>query len=292
MSFPTRPFGRTGHHSTLAVLGGATYWEGDADSTRESFDAAIDAGINHIDIAPSYGRAEALAGPHIPAVRDKLFVACKTARRNAAGVRAQLEKSLGFLGCSYFDLYQAHGVISLADLDTRTDAFVAILAARDEGLCRFVGVTGHGPNTPVAQAEAVRRYDLDTVMFPINARLWGDADYRRDAEALLTLCAERNVGVLAIKSGALRPYGVDAPEGTWRVPWYEPIDDHDALATSIRFVLSVPGVTGICTPSRVDLTAAAIAAAAEFIPMDDDEFNATIAASMHEPVLGLPGADL
>ena len=292
MSFPTRPYGRTGHHSTLAVLGGATYWESDPQSTQESFDAAIAAGVNHLDIAPTYGGAEALAGPCVPAVRDRLFVGCKTARRNAAGVRAQLEKSLGLLGCDYFDLYQAHGVISMADLATRADAFEAVLAARSEGLCRFVGITGHGPETPKAQAEAVRRYDLDTAMFPINARLWGDAEYRRDAEALLTLCLDRNVGVLAIKAGAARPYPTDPEPGTWRVPWYEPIEEFDAMVTSVRFVLSVPGVTGVCTPSRLDLTATVIQAAKNYTPMDAEEFNATIAASMHEPLLGLPSSDL
>ena len=118
-------------------------------------------------------------------MRDRVFVACKTQRRDPGGVRAQLEESLGLLRCERFDLYQMHAVTDLAELDARAGAVEALLAARDEGLCRFVGITGHNLTAPAAHLEALRRYDLDTVMFPVNPRLWADPDYRRDAEALL-----------------------------------------------------------------------------------------------------------
>src|SRR5256885_6993012 len=217
MTLPTRRLGRTGHESSVAILGAAAFARSDAEATAAAFQAALDAGVNHLDIAPSYGAAEQLVGPLLPAVRDQLFVGCKTHRRNGDGVRAQLEASLEILGCDSFDLYQMHGVTSLDDLEGRRDAAGAILRARDEGLCRYVGITGHDLGAPAAHAEAVRRYDLDTVMFPVNPRLWADADYRRDAPAPLDLCAERDVGRMAIKAAAAPPWGSGPPPST---TWY------------------------------------------------------------------------
>src|SRR3984957_1619310 len=202
LSVKTRRLGRTGHQSSLAVFGAAALWDADPETAARVFGAALDAGVNHLDVAPRYGRAQELLGPLIPAVRDRLFVACKTQRHDPDGVRAQLEESLTLLGCDHFDLYQMHAVTDLAELDARAGAVEAMLAARDEGLCRFVGVTGHDLTAPAAHAEALRRYDLDTVMFPVNPRLWADTDYRRSAEALLEEATSRNLGVMALKSGA------------------------------------------------------------------------------------------
>ena len=153
-------------------------------------------------------------------MRDRVFVGCKTQRRDPGGVRAHLEESLGLLQCDVFDLYQMHAVTDLAELDARAGAIEAILAARDEGLCRFVGITGHDLTAPAAHAEALRRYDLDTVMFPVNPRLWADGHYRRDAEALLEEAAGRDVGVMVIKAAAARPWG-QRPHtaGTWYEPY-------------------------------------------------------------------------
>src|SRR5689334_3643400 len=126
----TRRLGRTEHRSSVAILGGAAFAVATPESTRSAFDAALAAGVNHLDIAPRYGAAEELVGPLLPAVRDRLFVGCKTTRRNADGVRAQLENSLSLLGCDQFDLYQMHAVTDLAELDSRADAAAAILRAR------------------------------------------------------------------------------------------------------------------------------------------------------------------
>ncbi len=155
-----RRLGRTGHLSSVAVLGGAAFARSDPDTTAASFHEALSAGVNHLDVAPQYGRAQELLGPLIPPVRDELFVACKTLRHDPAGVRAQLEESLALLHCDRFDLYQLHAVTDLAELDARAGAVVALLAARDEGLVRWVGITGHEHTAPAAHLEALRRYDL------------------------------------------------------------------------------------------------------------------------------------
>src|SRR5258708_835498 len=123
----TRRLGRTGHDSSLAVLGAACFARSGAEETEAVFANALSRGVNHLDIAPRYGNAERLVGPLLPAVRDQLFVGCKTTRRNRDGVRSQLEASLATLGCDRFDLYQLHGVTSLAELETRVDAADTIL---------------------------------------------------------------------------------------------------------------------------------------------------------------------
>jgi len=233
--------------------------------------------VNHLDIAPQYGDAETLVGPNIPAVRDRLFVACKTLRKNVDGVKAQAQESLAKLHVDRFDLYQAHAVTTTEALDERGPAIEEILRMRGEGLTRFAGITGHDLTVPATFVEALRRYDLDTVMFPVNARLWADADYRRDADALLQLCDQRDVGVMAIKAGAARPWG---DRERWATSWYEPRRDIDG---GVRFTLSTPGVHAFATPGDVAVTRQAIDAAVQYEPMSDDERDAAIAAASDEP---------
>lgn len=273
----TRRLGRTGHESTIAILGGAAFGRSNPDETADAFSYAIEQGVNHLDIAPQYGLAQELVGPNIPAVRDRLFVACKTLRKNVDGVRAQVEDSLTKLHIDSFDLYQAHAVTSLEVLEERMDALAEIVRMRDEGITRWAGITGHDLTVPATFVEALRRFDLDTVMFPVNARLWADDDYRRDAETLLSLCAERDIGVMAIKAGAARPWG---EREKWATSWYEPRTD---VEPGVRFTLSVPGVHAVATPGDVAVTKQAIDAAARFTPMSDDERRATIDAARDEP---------
>jgi aryl-alcohol dehydrogenase-like predicted oxidoreductase len=281
----TRRLGRTGHDSSVAILGGAAFSRCTPEETRPAFEAALAAGVNHLDIAPQYGEAQRNVGPLVPAVRDRLFVACKTLRKNPDGVRAQLEESLSLLGCDQFDLYQLHAVTDLDELDARAGAADAILRARDEGLTRFVGVTGHNVTTPAAQAEAVRRYDLDTVMFPVYPRVWADPDYRRDAEALLELAAERDLGVMAIKAGAARPWTVP-PSERHSNTWYEPQTTADAIGRGVGFALSTPGVQAFCTPGDLDVLRLALDAAAAFTdPMDDDARRHAMDAAMADDLI-------
>ena len=145
----TRRLGRTDHESSIAILGGAAFARCTPDEAAAGFGAALAAGVNHLDIAPQYGEAQRNVGPLLaPEVRDGLFVACKTLRKNPSGVRAQLEESLTLLQCERFDLYQLHAVTDLDELEARAGAAEEILRARDEGLTRFVGITVHGRAAP------------------------------------------------------------------------------------------------------------------------------------------------
>jgi aryl-alcohol dehydrogenase-like predicted oxidoreductase len=237
--------------------------------------------VNHLDIAPQYGAAEDVVGPHLPAVRDQLFIGCKTLRHHPDGVRAQLEASLGKFGTDHVDLYQMHAVTTVEELDARAGALEAIETARGEGLTRFVGITGHDMTAPATFLEALRRYDLDTVMFPVYPRLWADPVYRRDAEELLGVCAERDVGVMAIKAVARRPWSGDHPPS----PWYEPQTDPEAVARGVAFALSTPGVHAFCTPGSAELLPRVLDAAEAFQPLDNAARDAATAATAEDDLI-------
>ena len=207
-----------------------------------------------------------------PLCRDRLFVAGKTLRSNPEGVEAQFDDTRRLLGCDVLDLYQAHGVTDLEVLDARADAIDRIVALRDQGATRFAGITGHDLTAPATFIEALRRWDLDTVMFPVYPRLWADPVYRADAEALLATCVERDVGVMAIKAIARRPWadgrslaasldGDQATDARWADSWYEPVSG-DAIARGVAFALSTPGVHAFCTPGDRGLLPEVLAAAA------------------------------
>ena len=253
-----RRLGRTAHHSSVAILGGAAFWKGSAEEADAGLQLADERGVNHLDIAPQYGDAEVAVGPFLPRVRDRWFVAAKTLRKNPDGVRAQLEETLRRLRTDHLDLYQLHAVTSRAELETRVDAAAAILAARDEGLVRHVGITGHDLGAPGAFVEALDRWDLDTVMFPVYPKVWADPVYRGDAERLLEVCEQRDLGVMAIKAVARRPWATD---DHWATSWYEPHRDATAVQRAVDFTLSVPGVHAFCTPGDVGLLPAVLDAA-------------------------------
>jgi aryl-alcohol dehydrogenase-like predicted oxidoreductase len=274
--------GRTNHLSSVVILGAAAYWDGNAAETESSFNAALAAGVNHIDVAPQYGDAQRVLGPLIGARREELFIACKTLRHNPDGVRAQLEESLTLLHCDAFDLYQLHAVTDLEELDARSGAVEVLLAAREEGVVSAIGITGHNMTTPAAQLEALRRYDLDTIMFPVNARLWADSEYRRDAEALLELAIGRDCGVMAIKTGAARPWAGRTPD---RDTWYEPYGDADDLLAGLRFTLSTPGVHAACSPGDRGILRTLLSRVDDATSMSDDERAALMAERASERLI-------
>jgi aryl-alcohol dehydrogenase-like predicted oxidoreductase len=268
-SLRTRRLGRTGHESSVAILGGAAFAFATTAEAEPAFSDALERGVNHLDVAPRYGEAERAVGPLIPAVRHRLFLGEKTTRRAADGVRAQLDESLVRLHTDHMDLYQAHAVTSIEVLVERAAAIDTILRARDEGLTRFAGITGHGLGAPATFVEALRRYDLDTVMFPVYPRMWADVDYRAAAEELLGMCAERDLGVMAIKAVARRPWAEGSTD-RFATTWYEPHRDPASIARGVQFALSTPGVHGFCTPGDLALLPLALDAAEAFSAMDDD----------------------
>src|SRR5574341_1353272 len=240
-----RPFGRTGHMSTVAIFGAAAFWETEQTEADVTVERAIAAGINHIDVAPSYGIAEERLAPWLARERKRFFVGCKTMERTREGAATQLRQSLQRLRIDSFDLYQIHAVTSLDDLDAATrpgGALEAIVEARAQGLTRHIGITGHGVDSPAVFIEALRRFDFDSVLFPINFVQYANPEFRRNAQELLRICAERNVGTMIIKSITKGPWG-DKPKT--HNTWYEPFSERDHIRQAVNFVLS-QNVTGLC----------------------------------------------
>jgi aryl-alcohol dehydrogenase-like predicted oxidoreductase len=255
----------------VAILGCCAFADGDVEATASAVHDAVARGVNHFDVAPSYGNAEAALGPVIPEVRDRIFLACKTMERTAGGARHELESSLERLQTSRFDLYQLHAVTSDEELDRALSpggAVEALLAARDEGLTRFLGITGHFLDAPRVFRRAIEMAPFDTVLLPLNGGHFTDPDYRRGAEQLLERCAELDVGVMAIKAAAQRPWqqSTDRPYTTW----YEPFSDARSLERSVAFTLSLP-ITGFATPCDRRLLPLALDAAERFVPMSAAE---------------------
>ncbi|MCI0477987.1 MAG: aldo/keto reductase [Anaerolineales bacterium] len=280
----TRRFGRTGHFSTVAILGGAAFGKTDQATTDAAMGRVLAAGVNHFDIAPSYGDAEERLGSWVARERKRLFLGCKTTERSREDAAAELRRSLERLRTDQFDLYQLHAVKTMEELDAvtaRDGALEAAIAAREQGLTRFIGFTGHGLQSPAVFLEALRRFDFDSVLFPINARLFANADYRRDADALLHECRARDVGVMAIKSVTKGPWG-DRPRT--HATWYEPFTDAAQIQRAVNFALS-QDITGLCTVGDVTVLPLFLDACAHFTRMSAADQEAMIADAMqYEPL--------
>ena len=282
-----RRLGRTGHWSSVVTLGTAALGKVDQATADRAIQTALDAGVDHVDVAPSYGDAELRLRPWMPGLRDRVFLGCKTRERTRDGARAELSRSLERLGVDRLDLYQLHSVGKLADLDActaRGGALEALVAARDEGLVRWLGITGHTHDAPATHREALRRFDFDTVMFPLNFVLWAIPQYRTDAEALLAACRDRDVGVHVIKAVAKDPWG-DRPRT--HATWYEPFTDQSTIDAAVAFVLSQP-VTTLCSVGDVTVLPRVLAAAERARPLDAAARDALVATAgrYHTPFVG------
>jgi aryl-alcohol dehydrogenase-like predicted oxidoreductase len=272
----TRRLGRLEHRSSVLLYGAAALGEVSQDSAEASLDQALAAGINHFDVAASYGEAELRMGPWVARVRDRIFLASKTGDRNAVAARASIESSLTKLQTGSLDLLQLHAVGSLDELDLVTGkggALEAALQAQQEGLVRAVGITGHGHQAPATHLEALRRFPFATVMTPLNACLWQDADYRRDFEALVVEVRAQDAGLLIIKAVARRNWpgvlaGQDVGTQTHDT-WYEPLAEPRTVAAATSWVLAHEELTGMTTPGDVRLLGLLLAAERERVPLDE-----------------------
>jgi len=271
----TRRLGRTGHESTLAIFGSAAFIEisqTDADATMEM---VVQAGVNHIDVAPSYGKAEERLGSFLAVERDRFFLGCKTAKRTKEEAAEEMKCSLELLQVDGFDLYQLHAVTTMEELDQTTGpggTLEAVLEARDQGLTRFIGITGHGMQAPAVFLEAFQRFDFDTVLFALNFKLFANSEFRRDAEELLRQCQERDVGVMIIKCIAKAPWG---EKERARNTWYEPFEEPEMIQKAVDFALS-QDITGLITAGDTVLFPKVVEACKNFNPMNQEDQEALI----------------
>ena len=282
-----RRLGRPGQMSTVVALGSAGIGRVEQEVADRAVQTALDFGVNHIDVAPRYGEAELRLKPWMPCIRNGIFLGCKTAQRTRDTAKAELHRSLERLGTDRFDLYQLHAVCKRHELDECTGkggALEALIEAREEGLVRWLGITGHTHDAPRTHLEALRRFDFDTVMFPLNFILWANPEYRRDAQALLDACQRKDVGVHIIKTVAKGPWG-DRPKT--HATWYEPITDQATIDRAVSFVLSQP-VTTLCSVGDVSVLPKFLEAADRFHPLTAAAQDALVgtAGQFHTPFVG------
>lgn len=284
-----RRFGRTGHESTVAIFGGAGLGNVTQDVADRAMEQIIEAGVNHIDVAASYGEAELRVGPWMPRERKRFFLGSKTGERKQRAAWDELRRSLDRLRVDQLDLLQIHAITRMEELDQALapgGALDALLDAREQGLIKYIGITGHGNDAPAIFLEALRRFDFDSVLFPINFVQYAKPEYRRNAEALLAECRKRDVGTLIIKA---------IGKGVWRdAPrtantWYVPFDDPAHIRQGVNFSLS-QDVTGLCTAGDVNILPLFLEACKNFTPQSEAEQAALIAtADQYESVFALNG---
>ncbi len=242
---------------------------------------ALDSGVNHIDVAPTYGDAEVKLGKWVKEYRDDVFLGCKTRERTKKEAEEELRRSLERLQTDYFDLYQFHGLDTPGDLATvagEDGALQAFKEAEEEGLINHIGITSHNP---VNILKALELHDFDTVLLPVNYVLHAHPEPQNDYEPVLEKCSEKNIGVIAMKSPAKGPYPT---EEKTRNTWYQPFTARDEIGEALRFTLSQP-VTTAATSSDMEIARMQIELGENFTPMEQGEQMALLEkASGYSPL--------
>ena len=276
-----RRLGKTGHMSSILTIGGAAFWEVTEAKADAAIQMAIEHGINHIDVAPRYGDAELHIGRWMPRYRKDFFLGCKTMARDKAGAWDSIRNSLSRLQVSDFDLFQLHGVDDMETLETvlRPDgALEAVLEAREQGLLRYIGITGH---RPAVYVEAIKRFEFDTVLFPLSRVHAAHFNDNNDFRPLIELAQRNDVGMIAIKALSKRLWpSIEHPYTTW----YEPFDTQADIDRSLAYTLS-QGVTTCPMASDVKLWPMLIEAAERFTPLTEAEQVAAVEeVAEYEPI--------
>ena len=288
-----RTLGRTGHDSTVVSFG--TYAVGyvDQDAADQAIQLVLDAGVNHFDIAPTYGHAMERVAPWMPELRKReIFVGAKTAVRDRDGAWRDVESIMQRMNVQDFDLFQLHSVGNMEQLELATargGSLETLVEMREQGLTKWLGITGHGPEVPGTILEALERFDFDTVMFPLNPAAARDAAYREVTDRLLAEANAKNIGVQTIKMIARGGWGDRERECA---TWYDAHRDQEDIDAALWWLLSQPMHTA---PSAGDagLLPKVLSAAERFEPLDEDGQAEVIAAQrppLPEPALGIPAA--
>lgn len=272
-----RRLGRLEHRSSVLIYGAAALAEVEQGVADDSLQEALDAGINHFDVAAGYGDAELRLAPWLEGVRAEIFLATKTDERDRDAAWAQINRSLERLGTDRVDLLQLHSVGNLETLDRVTGtggALEAALRAQEEGLVGAVGITGHTHEAPRTHLEALRRHGFATVLTPMNLVLSQRPDYRSDYDELVSEATRQDVGLMAIKTVARRNWPESAEKR--QATWYEPHVDPERIRAAVSWALSLSELTGIATPGDVKLLKHVVAA--EQNRMTADEARQVLAA--------------
>ena len=263
MAIEKRVFGRSGHMSSAVIFGAAALRDADQGTADRVLDLLFEYGVNHIDTAPEYGDAELRIGPWMDRHRDAFFLATKTRLRDYESARAQIRRSLDRLRTDRIDLIQLHGLFHPDEWEQALSpggALDAAVEAREQGLVRFIGVTGHGWTSAAMHRRSLERFDFDSVLMPWNWLAQQHKTYAPDFEATAALCAERGVAVQTIKAVARGAWAAGAVRN--RTTWYQPLEDEDDIRLAVQWVLGRPAVF-LNSVGDVSLLPAVLKAAAQ-----------------------------
>ena len=264
-------FGRTGHESTRLLFGAAALGSVSQREADAALEVLLEHGVNHIDTAASYGDSELRLAPWLRSHRDDFFLATKTGKRDYEGAREEIRRSLERLGVDHVDLLQLHNLVDVIEWEFALrdgGALDAAVEARDEGLVRFIGVTGHGLTVAQMHLRSLERFPFDSVLLPYSYVQMRDERYARDFESLAAACEQRGVAVQTIKAISLAPW--DGREQT-AATWYEPLREQADIDLAVHWVLGRPGVF-LNTVGDVELLPKVVDAAERFTarPPDDE----------------------
>ncbi len=284
MSIPTQPFGRSGHMSTRTLFGAAALSHVTQEEADRTLEVLLQYGVNHIDVAASYGDAELRIAPWLQQYRKKFFLATKTGMRTAKEAKEELHRSLERMRVDYVDLWQLHNLVDPIEWDIALSpggAIDAAIEAKQQGLIRAVGVTGHGLQIAATHRRSLERFDFDSVLLPYNYITMQSPYYAENFNALVATCQQRNVAVQTIKSIAYRPWmGRPHTHDTW----YEPLEDQKEIDLAVHWVLSRPGIF-LNTVGDIHLLPKVLDAASRFqTGPTDEEMQAMVAQLNIEPL--------
>lgn len=266
----TMPFGRTGHQSTRIVFGAAALGSVTQDRADRTMELLLEHKINHIDVAASYGEAELRLAPWMAQHRDSFFLATKTGEREFQPAYDEIRHSLERMRVDNVDLLQLHNLVGEDEWEVALGdggALEAAVRARDEGLVRYIGVTGHGVEIADMHKRSLARFDFDSVLLPYNFPMMQNPQYAADFESLVTICLERNVAIQTIKAITKANWD-DRPQTA--ATWYEPLQDQGAIDTTVSWVLGRPDVF-LNTVGDVDILPKVLDAAERFASRPSDQ---------------------
>jgi aryl-alcohol dehydrogenase-like predicted oxidoreductase len=274
---PRMPFGATGHDSSRVIFGAAALGSVSKSDADRTLDLLLEHGVNHIDVAASYGDAELRIASWLQRNPGTFFLATKTGERSYRGAREEIRRSLDRLGVDHVDSIQLHNLVDVIEWDialSADGALEAAIEAREEGLVRFIGVTGHGLSVPEMHRRSLERFPFDSVLAPYNYVQMQDPRYAETFESLAALCAERRVALQTIKSLARRRW--DGREHT-AATWYEPLREQDDVDLAVHWVLGRPEAF-LLTTGDVEILPRLLAAAERFESRPSDEQMRDLAA--------------
>jgi aryl-alcohol dehydrogenase-like predicted oxidoreductase len=284
MAIEVQAFGRSGHMSTRTLFGAASLSAVTQEEADRTLEVLLHYGVNHIDVAASYGDAELRIAPWLERYRGHFYLATKTGARTAQEAKEELHRSLERMRVDYVDLWQLHNLVDPIEWDVALSpggALEAAIEARTQGLVRAIGVTGHGLQIAATHRRSLERFDFDTVLLPYNYLTMQSPYYAENFNALVATCQQRNVAVQTIKSIAYRPW-MGRPHT--RTVWYEPLEDQQDIDRAVHWVLKRQGLF-LNTVGDIHLLPRVLDAASRFqAGTPDEEMQAMVARLAMEPL--------